>query len=212
MLKPFLPALELFLLLNHMDSLRRFVVVGTSGSGKTTFARQLAAARGITHIELDALHWEPNWVEAADDVFLERVDQATGPPAWVVDGNYSKARPFVWQRADAVCWLDFDFHLVMWRLFSRTVRRAFSQEELWKGNRESWRMSFMTRDSVLLWGLTTYHLRRREYQELLRSPESARLRVFHLKNPAQAQQFLRDAAAASGGAGNGTSDAESKSL
>lgn len=186
------------------EGLRRFVVVGTSGSGKTSFARRLAAARGIAHIELDFLHWEPNWVEAPDDVFLERVDQATQVPAWVVDGNYSKARPFVFQRADAVVWLDYDFHLVMWRLLTRTVRRALSQEELWKGNRESWRMSFMTRDSVLLWGLTTYHRRRREYQELFKMPESRRLRIFQFKNPAQAEKFLRSCASESGGAGNGT--------
>ena len=164
---------------------------------------------GAPFVEIDAIHHLPGWVERPTEELIAELERITRADAWVVDGNYSKARPFIWQRADAVCWLDFDFHLVMWRLFSRTVRRAFSQEELWKGNRESWRMSFMTRDSVLLWGLTTYHRRRREYQELLRSPESARLRVFHLKNPAQAQQFLRDAAAESGGAGNGTSSAGS---
>jgi hypothetical protein len=86
---------------------QRFVVVDTSGSGKTSFARRLAKARSILHIELDALHWEANWTEAEDDVFLSRVEQATSEPAWVVDGNYAKSRPFVWQRADAIVWLDY---------------------------------------------------------------------------------------------------------
>ncbi len=39
---------------------QRIVVVGTTGSGKTTLAAQLALIAGCPHIELDALHWEPN--------------------------------------------------------------------------------------------------------------------------------------------------------
>lgn len=178
---------------------QRFVVVGTSGSGKTSFARRLAAVRGITHIELDSLHWEPNWTEAPPDVFLARVDNATSADSWVVDGNYSKARPFVWQRADTIVWLDYAFHTVIWRLFSRTIRRAISQEELWKGNRESWRLSFLSKDSVLLWGLTTYHRRRREYEELLSAGEFPHLTVLHFKSPDAAEKFLSDLAAESGG-------------
>ncbi len=42
--------------------MRRIVVIGTSGSGKTTLARELAGRLNVPHIELDALHWKPNWV------------------------------------------------------------------------------------------------------------------------------------------------------
>jgi len=68
------------------------VVVGTSGSGKTTFARRLAAGLGIPHVELDALHWEPEWTEATDEVLRARVAEATAQDAWVVDGNCSRVR------------------------------------------------------------------------------------------------------------------------
>ena len=44
--------------------MQRLVVVGTSGSGKTTVAGQLALILGVPHIELDSLHWEPDWTEA----------------------------------------------------------------------------------------------------------------------------------------------------
>ena len=39
----------------------RIVVVGTSGVGKTTLAKDIAAALAIPHVELDALHWDPGW-------------------------------------------------------------------------------------------------------------------------------------------------------
>jgi len=58
--------------------MRRVVVVGTSGSGKTTIARRLAALLGVRHIELDSLHWERGWVEAHPENLRRRVEVALG--------------------------------------------------------------------------------------------------------------------------------------
>ena len=51
---------------------RRIVVVGSTGSGKTTVAKRLAGILGAPYVELDALNWEPNWTEAPPNVFRER--------------------------------------------------------------------------------------------------------------------------------------------
>ncbi|HEY7847048.1 MAG TPA: hypothetical protein VIC83_02515, partial [Candidatus Limnocylindria bacterium] len=67
---------------------RRINVVGTSASGKTTFARALAARLAVPWVELDALHWEAGWTEADDAVMRERVRRAIAGDGWVVDGNY----------------------------------------------------------------------------------------------------------------------------
>lgn len=96
----------------------RYVVVGTSGSGKTTLARQIALRLEIPHIELDALHWQPGWVGATPEAMRKRVETAIAAPAWVLDGNYSKVRDVVWQRATHLIWLDYSFPLVFWRIFS----------------------------------------------------------------------------------------------
>ena len=55
---------------------KRIVVVGTTSSGKSTLASQLAQKIGGDFIELDALHWEPNWVEAPEEIFRQRVIKA----------------------------------------------------------------------------------------------------------------------------------------
>src|SRR5579859_8182423 len=109
---------------------RRIVVVGTSGSGKTTMASTIARFLGIPHVELDALHWGPRWTEAPLGVFRERVDQALSHEAWTVDGNYSKVRDIVWRRADTVVWLDYPLWLIMQRLALRTAGRIISRQEL----------------------------------------------------------------------------------
>ena len=77
-------------------STRRIVVVGTTGSGKTTVASQLSRLYQLLHVEMDALRHDPGWAEAPDDVFRERLARALADERWVADGNYSVARDVVW--------------------------------------------------------------------------------------------------------------------
>ena len=73
----------------------RVSVVGTSGSGKTTFAGALAAALGARHIELDAINWQADWKDLNKydpDEFIRRVTTAIAAESWVSCGNYGKVR------------------------------------------------------------------------------------------------------------------------
>lgn len=169
---------------------RRLAVIGTSGSGKTLLARQIGRRLRVPHVELDALFWGPGWTPAPLDVFRQRVGQALGGDAWVVDGNYSRVRDIVWERADTVVWLDYSLPVVMGRLIRRTLRRSATREELWGGNRESLHQAFLSRDSILLWALKTYGRRKREYPELLGRLEHAHLAVVHLRAPKAARAWL----------------------
>jgi adenylate kinase family enzyme len=116
--------------------MRRISLVGVPGSGKTTVGRQLAASLHVPFIELDSIFHQPCWGELPRDDFRKQVSEALTAEAWVVDGNYSAVRDLVWERADTVVWLDLPRRLVMRRIILRTVRRAFTRERLWNGNRE----------------------------------------------------------------------------
>jgi adenylate kinase family enzyme len=170
---------------------QRISVVGTSGSGKTTLARQISQRLAIPHVELDALHWEPNWTEAPNNVLRQSVEQLLSSNSWVVDGNYSKVRDIVWSHADTVVWLDYPLPVIMGRLLRRTWRRVVMQEELWSGNRETWQLTF-SRDSILLWVLQTYRKNRKQYATLLTQPEYAHLKVVHLRSPKTADTWLEN--------------------
>ncbi|WP_428001083.1 hypothetical protein [Acidovorax sp.] len=77
----------------------RYVIVGTSGAGKSTFAAALVQATGCPHIELDALYWGPEWTAVPHEQFEARVRSATEGECWVADGNYTALREVLWGRA-----------------------------------------------------------------------------------------------------------------
>jgi adenylate kinase family enzyme len=171
----------------------RIVVVGTSGSGKTTFAQQLAHILRRPHVELDALHWGPNWMARKD--FPELVALAISADKWVVDGNYRAVRDQVWGRATAIVWLNYPFHLIFYRALARTMRRVISREMLYSGNRESFRGAFLKADGIPWWVIRTYRKRRREYSVILTQPRFRHLELFELNCHDQAVELLRREAA-----------------
>jgi adenylate kinase family enzyme len=169
---------------------RRVVVIGSTGAGKSTLARRLAARLGGDFVDIDALNWGPDWTPAPVPALRKRMSAALAGDCWVVAGNYSKVRDIVWGRADTLVWLDYPLPLILWRLLRRTVRRVATQEELWGGNRERFRTQFASRDSLFLWALQTHYRRRREYPDELAKPEYAHLRVLRFRRPREAEQWL----------------------
>lgn len=168
----------------------RVVVIGTSCSGKTTLARTLANRWNVPHIELDALHWQPNWTPQPLAEFRALTGAAIAAERWVLDGNYSKVRDLVWGRATTLIWLNYPFHVVFGRALSRTVKRVLFREELYSGNRETFRLAFLSRESILWWVITTYHRRRREYPALFTQPAYAHLKVIELRTPAEGKRLV----------------------
>jgi len=172
-----------------IQQLARVVVVGSSCSGKTTFARELAAVLGSPHVELDALHWGPEWVPKPKPEFARLTDAATAAPRWVVDGNYRIVREIVWPRATSIVWLNLAFATVFARALRRTMRRSLSGEELYAGNRESLGRAFVSRESILLWVLQTYGRRQREFQLLKQGAKD--LQWFEFRRQSEASAFLQ---------------------
>jgi adenylate kinase family enzyme len=169
---------------------KRVVVVGTSGSGKTTVARQLATLMGGVHIELDALNWGANWRDSTTEELQYKVNQAMTALCWALDGNYSKVRASVWAQADTLVWLDFPLWLNLWRISKRTFLRVVTQESLWAGNRESLRAA-VSKEGMFYWVLKTHARRRREIPQYLQRDENRHLQVVHLRTPHETTAFLQ---------------------
>jgi len=172
----------------------KMVVIGTTSSGKSTLAEQLADKLGLDFIELDALNWGPNWTAAEDETLRARVEQATRSPGWVVAGNYRITRPITWSRTEAIIWLDYSLWVIFWRLFWRTWRRVSAKEELWNGNREhlSTQLKLWSEESLFHWLFKTYWRRKREYSQLFAQPEYVHLNIIHFKTPQETDEWLEN--------------------
>ena len=172
------------------ESLRRVVVVGTSGAGKTTFASELAHLLNVPHFELDAYRHGPNWTETPNDIFRQKISYALTRQAWVVDGNYSVARDIIWPRATTIVWLDYPFNITFWRLFRRTMSRYFNRTELWNGNREDLKGVLFAKDSLFVWAFRRHWSRRKSYPLAFARPEYAHLEVLRFRSPRAAERWL----------------------
>lgn len=178
--------------------LARVAVVGTSGAGKTTLARRLAAALDAPHTELDALYWGPAWTPVPSEIFRRRVREAVAAPRWVIDGNYGTVRELVWGRATTLVWLDLGFARTFSRAVWRTARRIVTREELFGGNRESLRNA-LDPEWIPWWVLRTWRRRRREVPRRLGEPAFAHLQVVRLRRPREVRRLVEALADPDGG-------------
>jgi adenylate kinase family enzyme len=182
---------------------RRVSVVGTSGSGKSTVARELAAILGVPHLELDAVHHQPGWAPLPTDEFRRIVAARAAAGGWVIDGNYGRVRDLVWARADTVVWLDLPKRTVMRQVVWRTLRRVALRRELWNGNRERWR-NFLTwnpEQSVISWAWHKHAPDHAKYAAAAAAdPASAHLRFIRLASRRDIARFLDDARSEAGAA------------
>lgn len=88
------------------DTFARALVVGSPGSGKSTFARALHARTGLPLYYLDMLRHLPDHTEVPNDIFDARLIDILAQPRWIIDGNYGRTLPLRLRYADTVFWFD----------------------------------------------------------------------------------------------------------
>lgn len=170
----------------------RINVIGTSGSGKSTLAKRLAGKLNVPYIEMDVLYWRTNWQGTPDEELFARLEQLLAQPGWVLDGNYNRSRDIKWRNVDIVVWVDYGFWRTLRQALLRAIRRAWHRHELWPGtgNYETFRRSFLSRKSIILWTLKTWRTNRARYEADLADPRYQHVRFVRLTSPRQANEFL----------------------
>jgi adenylate kinase family enzyme len=172
---------------------RRIAIYGPTGSGKTSLGHTLGQRLGLSLVELDAIFWLSNWQAKELERFKADVAVALAahPEGWVSIGNYSQVRDIVLAQADTVLWLRLPFRVTFWRLFRRTLKRLTGKEHLWgTNNTESWRRTFLSRDSILLWAITSRksHVERTQ-RNLRETPHHAQVMV--LRSARAVRAFMK---------------------
>jgi adenylate kinase family enzyme len=172
--------------------MQRIVIIGTSCSGKTTLAKSISLKLNIKHIELDELYWKANWVERETDDFKKIVVEEIKAENWVVDGNYSVIREVLWSRSTTIIWLSYPFVTVFYRAISRSIKRLVTKEIICAGNTESFKRSFFSKKSIILWVINTHRKKREQYSKVLYNGSFLLKRVIELKSQSETDKFIRN--------------------
>jgi adenylate kinase family enzyme len=174
-------------------NLRRINVIGTSGAGKSTFSKRLAEVLNYPYIEMDKIFWEPNWKWPSDEKFFSKLKSSLNQETWVLDGNYTRSVPIKWEQVDLIIWLDYSFPRTLIQAVKRAIIRSLTKEELWEGteNRESFTKSFLSKESIIWWTITTHKKNRLKYESYLMDPAFSHLKFIRLRSHAEAENFLK---------------------
>ncbi len=108
----------------------RVVVLGNGASGKSTFARSLGAATGITTVELDTMFWSADLEPTPRDRWIEVQEELTAAERWILDGDLGPydALEVRLRRADTVVLFDLPTRVCAWR----ALRRSRQRRDFWR--------------------------------------------------------------------------------
>ncbi len=157
--------------------MRRVLVIGPGGAGKSTFARELARRTGLPLIHLDTLYWHSGWVATPNEEWDRIVDELIRRDAWIMDGNYGRTLAMRLAACDTVFFLDSPRMACLWRVLRRQLSyRGRSRPDLAPGCPERLTWEFF-------WWIWTYKTRRRPgiLRQLARLPVGTQAIVLRSK-------------------------------
>lgn len=165
--------------------MKKAVVIGSPGAGKSTFARRLGEITGIGVFHLDRLFWKPGWVETPRPEWIELQRRIVENESWIIDGNYGATMEIRLQAADTVVWLDPPRRVCLWRAVKRAARYyGRTRPDMGEGCREKLDLEFL---------LYIWKFKKSGRGEILARLEEAReagKRVVRLTTDSQAKNFL----------------------
>lgn len=170
--------------------MRNYFVVGTSGSGKSTAAKQISEIVGLKHVEIDSLMWLPNWTKRDSTELRTLIREELSHGSVVIDGNFVN-KGVAPNPGDVLIFLDYPRWLVVSRLIRRSLARVIFRKTLWSGNREQFKflISHDPEINPILFAYISHSVRHETYTKLLK--ESPQTENYTIKNPKQHRELLR---------------------
>jgi adenylate kinase family enzyme len=164
--------------------MKKILVIGSGGSGKSTFAKQLGKILDIKVIHLDSLYWKSGWVEPPKHEWVEVVKHLIAQDSWIIDGNYSGTLELRFEACDTVVFLDKSRLLCLWRVLKRAiVYRNKTRPDMAEGCLEKIDFEFM----LWIWNYP-HRTKPKIVKKLEQKPDSKN--IVWLRTDAEADNYL----------------------
>lgn len=101
--------------------MKRVIVIGCGGAGKSTFSRNLSDKLDIPVYHLDKLFWNRGWISTPQDEFDNKIQELANRDKWIIDGNYIRTFDMRAERADTIIFINMPTYVCFYRVIKRRV-------------------------------------------------------------------------------------------
>lgn len=164
--------------------MKKVLVIGPGGAGKSTLANQLGERLKVEVLHLDKFYWQPGWVEMPKPEWLKTVEELLRRDEWIMDGNYSGTLDIRFKACDTIVFMDMPRLLCLWRVLKRAVMyRKRARPDMADGCQERLTLEF------ILW---IWNYPRRTRPKVLKLLESSpkEKRIVWLRSLSDVEGFL----------------------
>jgi len=164
----------------------RILIIGCSGSGKTTFAKELSAKLGLPTVHLDQLYWQDDWTAVSRPAFNSLLQAELEKPRWIMDGNFNRTLPHRLTYCDTVFYFDLPTTVCLAGATKRILTYYGKSREDMGGNC----IERFDRQKIPFYRniLTFRKQHRKTYLEMLANAENTTVVIF--KSLRQARRYL----------------------
>lgn len=170
--------------------MKKIMICGSIGAGKTTLAKALSKKLNIAHTELDSVYWLPGWQMRPAEQMQELINKTTSVDRWIICGNFNAFKELTRDRADTIIWLDYPFLICFWQALKRSIRNIKTHQKCCNGNQDTWRRLFFSKNSILLWLIRTFRRRNKRYETMMQDPFYKNKAFIRLKSRKEAEKWL----------------------
>lgn len=164
--------------------MKKIMIIGCCGSGKTTLAKKLSNKLNLPLIYLDKLNWRDNWQNISKEEFDDLLWAEVIKPTWIIDGNYERTIPLRLKYCDTVIYMDYSRISCLYGVIKRVVMGyGKSRPDMGGYCPERFDFDFIK----FVWNFNKNN--RKRYYDILSSKED--IQVIILRNRRQAAHFLQ---------------------
>jgi adenylate kinase family enzyme len=165
--------------------LKRVIIIGSPGSGKSTFSKELQVLTGVQLFHMDKLFWKPGWNSITRSELEQKLEEIVCLDSWIIDGNYLNTMDIRLEASDTIIFLDFPLWICLWGIIKRRfMYRESERTDITAGCKEK-----------LDWEFVSYVIkfpfvqRKPIYEKINRAMKNKKVIIF--KRRKEVKEFLR---------------------